>query len=93
MPHRRQAAFECPHDLPEQRNRPSRKISPGLFRAHWQRIKPRTALASRSHTATDFAVERQASLSGQMDRTHGVLSDQPLNHLLFERFSLVRGVG
>jgi hypothetical protein len=34
-----------------------------------------------------------ASLSGHMDRTHGVLSNQPLNHLLFERFSLVRGVG
>jgi len=27
-----------------------------------------------------------------MDSTHGVLSNQPLNHLLFERFSLVRGV-
>ena len=27
-----------------------------------------------------------ASLSGHMDRTHGVLSNQPLNHLLFERF-------
>jgi hypothetical protein len=27
-----------------------------------------------------------------MDRTHGVLSNQPLNHFLFERFSLVRSV-
>jgi hypothetical protein len=27
-----------------------------------------------------------------MDRAHGILSNQPLNRLLFERFSLVRGV-